>query len=357
MENWNKFLNEAQDAKPKLIFLIGPPAVGKSTWITANPNIVGDHVILNRDELVEKVAAESNIGTYDAMYVRPKISAPKGMPSREQLEQYSSNPEIKKIVDTYIESLRIPVADYNTKNPEMVAQYGAIEGFDAETLIKIATVYGVPTQYITPFFFPSIEEANERVANELQKAREDAVGQKKNIVVDMTSMSGGERNLHRKQIAGVITKNPEIDDKAALEQINEDFIQEAYVFAPNAATYEEIKANIKPLSELRDALDKAQKQKNEELYYTLENQIRELVKKQPLLDYYFKIQKIGQQRAGEIAGELMDPKDPDSPKRSKTIPPRAYDGMFAKYEPPSSGEGYSQIMYVGVPSLAGLKGN
>jgi len=313
LENWNKFINEAQGDNPKLIFLIGPPAVGKSTWIKTNPNIVGDHVILNRDDLVEKVAAESNIGTYDAMYVRPKISAPKGMPSREQLEQYSSDPEIKKIVDTYIESLKIPVADYNTKNPEMAAQYGAIEGFDAETLIKIATEYGVPTQHITPFFFPSIEEAGQRVDNELQKAREDAVGQKKNIVVDMTSMSGRERNLHRKQIAAVITKNPEIDDKAALEQINKDFIQEAYVFAPDESGYE-----------------------NEELKE--------------------KIKQIGAKRAGEIATEPIDPQDPAGPKRSKTIPDRAYDVMFDKYEPPNSGEGFgTRIMYVGVPSLAKLK--
>jgi len=349
-------------AKPKLIFLIGPPAVGKSTWIGENSNIVGDHVILNRDELVEKVAAESGIGTYDAMFVKPKITAPKGMPSREQLDQYSSNPEIKKIVDTYTESLKGFAADYNTKNPEMVKQYGPIEGFKSDdpkpgsSLVRVATVYGVPTEYIIPFFFPKIGEVDERVANELQKAREDAVGQKKNIVVDMTSMSDRERNLHREQIAGVITANPKIDDKAALEQINNDFVQEAYVFAPNAATYEEIKANIKPLSELRNALNKAEEKKNKELIRKLENQRIELIRKQPLLDYYFKIQKIGHQRAGEIAKEPMDRDKPKGPKRSKTIPPRAYDAMFAKYSPPTEAEGYSKdaIKYVGIPSLAKL---
>lgn len=53
--------------KKKFIVLVGPPSVGKSTWIKTNfPNAY----IINRDDLVEKVA--SSYGwNYDEMYTTP----------------------------------------------------------------------------------------------------------------------------------------------------------------------------------------------------------------------------------------------------------------------------------------------
>ena len=35
IESWKRYLNE-EVGKPKLVFLIGPPAVGKSWWVKKN---------------------------------------------------------------------------------------------------------------------------------------------------------------------------------------------------------------------------------------------------------------------------------------------------------------------------------
>jgi|APGre2960657373_1045057.scaffolds.fasta_scaffold00201_34 predicted kinase len=55
--------------KKKLFVLVGPPAVGKSTWI--KNTFKNKPYIINRDEIVDRVA--SSIGmTYDDMFVSPK---------------------------------------------------------------------------------------------------------------------------------------------------------------------------------------------------------------------------------------------------------------------------------------------
>ena len=60
--------------KRKMIVLVGPPSVGKSTWIQSNfPNAY----IINRDDIVEKVA--SSYGwTYDDMFATPPADAQVG---------------------------------------------------------------------------------------------------------------------------------------------------------------------------------------------------------------------------------------------------------------------------------------
>ena len=57
-----------------MIVLVGPPSVGKSTWIQSNfPNAY----IINRDDIVEKVA--SSYGwTYDDMFATPPADAQVG---------------------------------------------------------------------------------------------------------------------------------------------------------------------------------------------------------------------------------------------------------------------------------------
>jgi len=60
--------------KRKIIVLVGPPSVGKSTWIESNfPNAY----IISRDDIVDKVA--SSFGwTYDDMFATPPIDAQVG---------------------------------------------------------------------------------------------------------------------------------------------------------------------------------------------------------------------------------------------------------------------------------------
>ena len=305
MENFNKFLAE-QEQQPtrKLIFLVGPPAVGKSTWIRDNADIVGDHVIINRDDLIEKFAGQSAVKTYDDFFTRPpKELTPPGMPSKEEIEAGS-----EKARD-YLKLLT-PIADkYNKENPDVVKRLGEVKPFDMDTLYNVAVKFGVPTKFITPFFYPRIDDINKKVTDELSKIRRDAIAQNKNIVIDMTNMGTPERNLHRKQIAAVITGEDNVTPEEAKEVVGNNFVQHAYVFAPDESGYDE--------------------------------SLRE------------KIKSVAVKRAEEIKAEV-DPVTGLSTGRSKTIPPGAYDAMFRKYEKPTSEEGYKVIEYVGVPSLEKL---
>lgn len=54
--------------RKKIYILVGPPSVGKSTWIsTLNNNNI---VVINRDEIVEEVAEKNGL-TYDDMFITP----------------------------------------------------------------------------------------------------------------------------------------------------------------------------------------------------------------------------------------------------------------------------------------------
>ncbi len=58
---------------PRIFVLVGPPSVGKSTWIRSTFGDTRPYVI-NRDDIVEKVAA-SYSWTYDDMFVSPPEDA------------------------------------------------------------------------------------------------------------------------------------------------------------------------------------------------------------------------------------------------------------------------------------------
>lgn len=60
---------ESNPDEKKIYILIGPPAVGKSTWVENNLGNQDLHVI-NRDEIVEEVAEENDL-TYDDMFAKP----------------------------------------------------------------------------------------------------------------------------------------------------------------------------------------------------------------------------------------------------------------------------------------------
>jgi hypothetical protein len=59
--------------QPKIFVLVGPPSVGKSTWIN-NTFVDSQPYIINRDDIVEQVAASYN-WTYDDMFVNPPEDA------------------------------------------------------------------------------------------------------------------------------------------------------------------------------------------------------------------------------------------------------------------------------------------
>ena len=315
MENFNKFLAE-QEQQPtrKLIFLVGPPAVGKSTWIRDNADIVGDYVIINRDDVIEKITGQQQ-QTYDDFFTRPPEElTPSGMPSKEEIKdgfENENSPSRKKVSD-YLNSLTPIAVKYNEENTDVVEKLGKVQPFDMETLYKVAVTYGIDTETITPFFYPSTDDINKKVNKEFSKTRRDAVNNKnKNIVIDMTNINTTERNLHRKQIAALLLGKDDVTPEETKKAIENKFVQHAYVFAPDENGY------------------------NDESLKT-------------------KIKNVAVKRAAEIKAEV-DPVTWVSTGRSKTIPPERVGEILDKYEPPNKSlEGYEVIEYVGVPSLEKL---
>jgi hypothetical protein len=149
IKNYIKFVKEnLQNTNKTIYVLVGPPSVGKSTWIKQTFVDV-DPYIINRDEIVEQVA--KNYGwTYDDLYVAPL--------------------------------------------PEQV------EGDVSE---KYGTVVKSP-EYMTwqPLSYDKVMEANGKVAELFSKKVSEAKGQE-NIVVDMTNMNAGSRVGALKAIEGV----------------------------------------------------------------------------------------------------------------------------------------------------------
>ena len=65
---------KASDNEKSIYVLIGPPSVGKSTWVKNNLSNV---FIVSRDNIVEQVASNSNF-TYDDLFVNPDQDLPMG---------------------------------------------------------------------------------------------------------------------------------------------------------------------------------------------------------------------------------------------------------------------------------------
>jgi len=146
-EGWRRFLNEQQQKK-NIFVLVGPPSVGKSTWIKNTFSGLSPYII-DRDSIAEQVADEYG-WSYDDMFVAPPSDA--------------------KIGDT------------NEK-------YG--------TVVKSPS-------FMTwqPLSFDKIIEANNKVQKLFTNRVANAAPSNKDIVVDMTNMNAGARKAALKSIEG-----------------------------------------------------------------------------------------------------------------------------------------------------------
>ena len=142
-----KRFNESFGDTKKIYVLVGPPSVGKSTWIKNTFNQISPFVI-NRDDIVENVAKEYG-WTYDDMFVNPPTDSKEGDVS----EKYG------KVV----------------KSPDFMTW--------------------------SPISYDKILEANNKVTKLLNEKVLEAKG-KNNIVVDMTNMTSGARKIALKPIEG-----------------------------------------------------------------------------------------------------------------------------------------------------------
>ena len=142
MENWNKFLKEAEEngAQKNIFVLVGPPSVGKSHWMKTTFKGKEAPYIINRDDIATAVA-KSMGWTYDDLFMPPPKEAQEG--------------------------------DVNEK-------YG--------TVVK-------SPDYMTwqPLSYDKVVEANNKVHSLFTQTVADAQPSGKDIVVDMTNMNAGAR--------------------------------------------------------------------------------------------------------------------------------------------------------------------
>lgn len=137
------------DMKRKNIFvLVGPPSVGKSTWIANNFKEDRPYVI-NRDDIVETVASQYG-WTYDDLFVTP----PAGSKPGEFSEKYGDVVPSPKYISDRI-----------------------------------------------PYSYSKVVEANSKVAMLFSQLVSGAKGED-NIVVDMTNMNADSRRNALKAISG-----------------------------------------------------------------------------------------------------------------------------------------------------------
>jgi hypothetical protein len=149
-EIWKDLKEEEENNinKRKIYVLVGPPSVGKSTWIKNTFSDIKPYVI-SRDDIVEQIA--DNLGwTYDDLFVAP--------PQGSQL------------------------GDYDEKYGEVIQS----------------------PSYMSwqPLSFSKVLEANNQVQVLFTKRVSNAVNSEKDIVVDMTNMTAGSRKNALKAIQG-----------------------------------------------------------------------------------------------------------------------------------------------------------
>jgi len=138
MKTFIYWLNENKQEKKKIFVLVGPPSIGKSTWI--KNTFPEKPYVINRDDIVDYVAGLYGL-TYDEMFIAPQPN--------EHLGHLNS-------------------------------KYGKV-------------IESPPYMTWRPLSYYNILEANDKITNILKDKINKATSQDKDIVVDMTNMSANSR--------------------------------------------------------------------------------------------------------------------------------------------------------------------
>jgi len=125
---------------PKIFVLVGPPAVGKSTWIKNNLDGINT-VVINRDDIVEEVGSRYSF-SYDDMFVTPHNT--------------------------------MKLGEEDTKFGKVVQKPSYMVWHDGNVFDKVI-------------------KANDEVNTTLKSRVESAVNGLRNIVVDMTNLNKNSR--------------------------------------------------------------------------------------------------------------------------------------------------------------------
>ena len=146
-----KLIQEALDFTPAatdLFVLIGPPSIGKSTWISEN---IPDAYIISSDEVTEAVAAKNKM-SYDDMF------------------EYPPQPTLRS---------GEPNPDYNPN--EVHPRFGKVVD------------QGISWKSWMPKAYEKVNAAEIEALEKLEQVKADAKTSGKPIVIDMTNMNTGVR--------------------------------------------------------------------------------------------------------------------------------------------------------------------
>ena len=146
MKTFSRWVEE-QENKKKIFVLVGPPSVGKSTWI-AN-TFKDEPYVINRDDIVNQIAKGMRM-TYDEMFMSP--------PS-------------------------------NAKIGDLDPKYGKV----------VASPSFMTWQ---PLSYENIKNANDTINHLLKEKFANAVGSGLDIVVDMTNMTARARQSALEAVKG-----------------------------------------------------------------------------------------------------------------------------------------------------------
>lgn len=147
----DEFGDHNHDNKTEIVVLVGPPAIGKSTYIKNKfpPNSV---YLVNRDNIVDSVASSLGL-TYDDMF----------------------------------------------QNPPNDAEVGAeVPGKERFGIVLEAP----PWMTWTKKLYSNLQTANNRINKMLEDEFQSAVNSGKNVVVDMTNMTANVRQKVLKYVEG-----------------------------------------------------------------------------------------------------------------------------------------------------------
>lgn len=130
IENWflrlveqNEISNEDSQPQRSIFILVGPPSVGKSTWIQNN---MPDAYIINHDSIVEEVASQIGM-TYDDLFMSP----PPGSKIGEEHDKYGkviASPEWMTWQDTVYDNIIKAHGVVNDKFKSLVSGASNFEG-------------------------------------------------------------------------------------------------------------------------------------------------------------------------------------------------------------------------------------
>ena len=123
--NLSDKVKKVANEQKNLLILVGPPSVGKSTWVKKN---VPDAFVISRDDVVDQVASEVGL-TYDDLFASPDQALPVGHKDPKYGTVIDRPPYLPKFLP---EKVWDKVSDANSQVHKRFQQGSCEEGIQCE---------------------------------------------------------------------------------------------------------------------------------------------------------------------------------------------------------------------------------